>query len=330
MSKVLATLAVALQDRLTDERLPYARKLADLLVKNALDSRIEQLIPLDEAVAALRNGLHDHLRSDAALEALAGQLRRALGPLEHEDRPLRALLPSQLLDALQAWVRRPWSPGQESVLAMLDHAPFQALVQRLVGLTVMDFTHSPSDRGHTLSKALGGLTRKAGKKSGGRLEAVVESLGHEVERKLEHRVEQFAEHAVRAIIHRLAEDLSDPARAEQQAELREGVLDGVLSLQASAVLTELERAHLTGAARLLRQAFASWLETGEGARAFEAVAHAVLEPNWKRTLREVSRENALEQVVLDHAPRIVEQRVRAFAASDEFAVFVHDVVVGEP
>ncbi|MFL5321662.1 MAG: hypothetical protein ACJ790_18510 [Myxococcaceae bacterium] len=301
----------SLQERLSNPRKPWARRLADLLVKNAMSAPIDKLVPLDEAVEMLRNGLHDYVRSDAALRTFSRELDGQLRKLEKLDGTLAEVMPDEVVSALKEWARKPWSPRDESLLKAFDHQPVRELISRLLVQAVADFATAG--------------TAGAPSKRKGAISSFIGSLGQDVGGWLEEHAEDFARHAVSGVLHRVIDELSDPRKAKQQAMLREAIVTGVLSIPSEDIVEELERFDIPGAAKIFRRAIGTWLESPEGARTFTRWTRALLEPHWQRKLAEVVRENGLENVVRTHLPRIVEQRVRAFAESDEFRKFVREV-----
>lgn len=309
MPSVIDAITDSLQERLSNPKKPWARRLADMLVKNALTTPIDKLVPLDEAVQALRNGLHDYVRSESSLRAFNRVVDQQLEALKEANGSLRDVLPDELVDALAAWARKPWSPAARSIMKALDHEPVRELIARVLVHALVDFATAgrSDDRSH---QGLAGI---------------IGSIGRDVGAKLEARAKAFATTAVEGVLHVIARELSDPKRAKQQAALREAILSGVLAIPADDLMEELDRIDLVGVTRILRKGVGDWLETAEGEKAFDTWARALLEPTWQRKLGEVVRENGLDQVAKTHLPRIVEQRVRAFAESEEFRRFVKEV-----
>lgn len=311
MPSIIEAVTDALQERLTNPNKPWAKRLADLLVANALSTPLQKLVPLDDALEAVRNGLIDYVRSESSLESFSRVVDGQLELLKTYNAPLSELLPPQFVRALRQQALRPWSPGSRSLLKALDHEPVRGLISRIVVQAVVDF--STAGRSSTRKKARQGL------------DAVLGSVGQELGDKLQQKAEAFAQKAVSGVLGIVVDELSDPKRAKQQAALRASILSGVLSIEADNLAEELDKLDLSGCADLFRQSLGAWLESKEGQRVFTRWLRGLLEPVWSRRFGDVIAQHGLDRVAKRQLPRIVEARVRAFAESDEFRRFVKDV-----
>lgn len=304
MTSPIEAVTDAIQERIANPKKPYARRLANLLVANAMHTPLQRLVPLEDAIDMVREGLRDYVRSDSSLEAFNRVIDQQLELLKAHDKPLADVLPAELVKALRQRARKPWSPGSKSLLKALDHKPVRDFIARIIVTAVVDF--ATANRG----RARKGIDSIVGGDIGDRLQA---------------KAEEFAQKGVSGVLHFIVDELSDPKRASQQAALREAVVIGVLSIEADNLAEELDKLDLSGTAELFRKAFGSWLDTEDGERVFEVWVKSLLEPQWQRKLGDILKENGLERVAKAHLPNIVESRVRAFAESEEFRKFMYDV-----
>src|SRR5690606_40065112 len=107
---------------------------------------------------------------------------------------------------------------------------------------------------------------------------VADRLADEVERQIERRAAEFADAALSGLVARLADILSDPARAGQLASAREALVDGLFSLEARELADELERSDPARRPALIRRGLGAGVAThgaGGGSRAaIEGPRHA--------------------------------------------------------
>lgn len=151
MPSIIEAVTDALQERLSNPNKPWAKRLADLLVSNALSTPLQKLVPLDDALEAVRHGLIDYVRSESSLESLSRVVDAQLELMKAYDAPLSELLPPQFVRALRQQALRPWSPGSRSLLKALDHEPVRELISRIIVQAVVDF--STAGRSSTRRKA---------------------------------------------------------------------------------------------------------------------------------------------------------------------------------
>lgn len=287
--------------------------------------------PLRDALAPvltsglLRAALEGWLSSEAAVPALTRGLEQVLTQLGAERAALKTLAPHELRVTLRELMRRPFSPDRKVVLTIIDREPTRALVRQILLDAVLEFARRASAPMAGVAKGLGALARMAGetvKSRSGGLGSLVGAVGSEVERQVEKRAVEFVDATLASVFGQLADAVADPRRAEEAAELRLALLDGVLELTPAQLSRELINADVPGATELIRTGLRRFLATPE-ADAVLATAitrvHALLpEQTVKASLEEAGLLDALRPVLVEQAVA----RLRQVLATPRFAAWL--------
>jgi len=260
--KTSSTLLARLRDD-SDEG-PLAA-LAELIVDDALARPLSELIDAEQAAELIHRALSAWQQSDQAQAGIREPWDRLMKTLQSQDQALGELLPSELRDGIAELVAQPFAANRELLLALLDRPAFRQLVRELLVDTLIGFgrrLRTPV-AGTRLGKGLSDLGRRARGRTGGIGDLagdLVGAVSGGVEKQLDSRAAEFADSAISSVIHKLADYLCDDSRADEQAALRQGVLQGLWELTGTQIAGEMERSDIEAGAQVLRRSLGAWLE----------------------------------------------------------------------
>ncbi|HEY2518334.1 MAG TPA: hypothetical protein VGI39_46010, partial [Polyangiaceae bacterium] len=235
-------------------------KLARLVVEDALGRTIEELVEVEFVVGALRDGLKALTASDAVAAQIVARIGAAEKKLAAEKAPLDALLPEPIVQGARELAALRVTPSRPMVVKLLDREPVKKLLRAQVVDTLVAFGRRAASpvADNPIARGLGGLGKFAlGQAKPGALGALANAVSGEVERQVEKRATDFADTAVAGILDGLADQISDPSRAAEQAAMRLAVLDGFLELSGAEV-AELGRGPVAERVAVVRKALSAW------------------------------------------------------------------------
>lgn len=298
--------------------------LASLVVEHELSQPLETLLPPALAARALRSALEGWLASDTADRELASALEHLQRQLAQEPRTVREAVPPELAKLLVELASRRYSPDRALVLTVLDRPPVRSLARALLLDVLIEFSRKVSApvTENRIAKGFSGLARFAAdqaRSSGGALGGLAGALSDEIERQVEKRARDFADSALSGIFQQLADALTDPGRASEQAEMRVALLDGVLGLPLEKLGRELTRADVPGGVALVRKALTQWLASGDAAAELERWLTRVMERDGKRPVREILGPLGLLDTFQKLGRESLRERLGPVVASEPFA-----------
>ena len=306
-----------------------AGRLAWLLVDDALGRTLSDLLDVRLFAAALREGIRAFASSDAAAARMAAIVEEGEKTLAAEKRTIGALLPASLKTGAHDFAALALTPPGDVIEKLLDREPVKKLLRAQVIDTLIAFGRKAASpvADNPIARGLGGLSKLAlgqgGKPSA--FGAIANAVSGEVERQVEKRATDFADIAVAGILDGISAQLSDPARAKEQAALRLALLDGFLELTGAEVAT-LGRGPTAARVAVARKTLAAWAAEETFEAEVEALATALLAKDVGRTLGDVLRDLGLEDVVSEKAREIVRRRVAAFVAGERFAEWLQTLI----
>jgi hypothetical protein len=306
-----------------------ADSLAELSVNSVLDTKLVELVPPAKLAADARKVLDAWLASETAVKELARGVEWVVNRLNADRRTVGEAVPREAKASLKEMLRRPFSPDRKLVLTVIDRDPTRELVRQLLLDAVLEFGRRASAPVAGMARGLGSLAKLAGetvKSRGGTLGSLVGAVGGEVERQLEKRAVEFVDSALAGVFGQIADAISDPRRAAEAAELRVAFMDGVLELTFPQLARELVNLNVDGGAEVLRSGLRRWLATPEANEQLEKFAALVLEREGQRTAREVLKGLGLEDTAKGIAKDVLAARIRAIAATPEFASWLQALI----
>lgn len=278
-------------------------ELAAALVDDALATPVGALVSPPALANEIVEGLRAWLNSEVAHEAQLRWAGKARSWLRERAMTLGQLTGSDVEDAALDLAALPYVPSREILIFLLDREPMRLLLRELFMDSLLKFGNKlrASMIANPVAKGLGGLGRFARDRArstmfGAFASDVAERLTDEVERQLEKRAAEFAEAALSGLAARLADLLSDPARAQQQASLREALVDGLFALQTSELADEMERSNPTKRSEIIRRGIGLWIASDDATKQIHDALVGLLEGYQDRPLGEVLSEAGLLEI----------------------------------
>jgi hypothetical protein len=307
-----------------------AARLAALLVDDVLGRTLRELVDPALVVGALCDGIRAITASDEAAAHVTRELERATRELAAQPGPVGAHIPQALKDGMRELAQLGAEPHREAVLTLLDRDPLRALLRAQVIDTLVAFGKKATSpvADSAIARGLGGLSKRAFGQIASRpspLGSLANAVSGEVERQMEKRATDFADTAVDGILAGIAAQVSDPARAAEQAAVRLALLDGFLELTGSE-LADLTRSNVGERVAVVRKAFAAWAADPAFPEHVEAVIAKILARDGDRTVRDLLADVALADSVAEHARIAVRRRIDAIVATDAFAAWLRDLL----
>lgn len=279
--------------------------LADHLAQQPVDALVDRDAVVQQVVAALREVAED----DRTRDRWIGWLDAARAEGGTHGRPLRELVPVEVLDGVRSLAEVPWTPSEDLTYDLLHHEAVRVLLEEVLAATLSRFVTGlrSLDQG-----ALGGLGSRVANKGRGLFGAAASGLADavrdEVTKAFEGRIGGYVEQAADEAIRGIARWIADPQHAPRMAALRRSGVDVIAGQSVADLLGEADEvasaqlvdavleALKTAAARddladdlrgrldaaldpVADQVLATWLDDlGLQARWTEAVRVAVLGP----------------------------------------------------
>ena len=309
-------------------------QLAALLVEDSLNRPVEEFLPSSLTARALKEALGGWLASESVEPALAAALDKVRRTLEADRRTVTQALPRELVAGLLELVRRPHTPEEAVVRAVLEPEPVRQLLRSWMLRLVVEFGRklgSPVTESR-VARGLGDLARFAAGQArtktgtlGSLASDLVGAVSGEVERQLERRANDFVDATLADLLDGIADALANPAHARDQATLRVAVTESLLSLEVAVLGRQLAAADVPGAVKVVRRSLSRWLAREESLATLERLASAVQRQAGARPLREVLAEVGLLEPARAFGQELLRERLGPFFRSEAFARWVHAV-----
>ncbi len=218
-------------ERLRDPEQQATKALARLLVDDALDTPMAELVRPDWLASQLAAGLEAATRTDRLRELAQQALDEAMARWGHSDAALRSEVPEELVEPLLKALSHPYVPSEELVWRILDQPVFMSLMSEVLENSFKGFRSRMSG---VDDKLLGGFGRRAAKRGrglfGGVAESVVGAVAGEVEHQFDRRLSEFLSKATGEALRVVARHVADQAHAESYAEVRTGIFNTVMDI----------------------------------------------------------------------------------------------------
>lgn len=302
-----------------------ASSLAALSIDAILEQPVDHLLPADEVVAGTRAVLEAWLASPEALDELSRVVERLATVLKSEHRPLKDVTWPEVRRAVREIIERPFSPDRKLVLTIIDRPPMRALVRQLLLNAVLDFGRKASAPVAGVARGLGSLAKFAGdtmKSRTGGLGSFVGAVSGEVERQVEKRAVEFVDASLAAVFGQIADAISDPKRADEAAEMRVAIFDGVLDLTGPQLSRELINADVRGGAELLRSGITRWLSTEASTLEMQKLATYLLAEDATRPVKDVLARVGLLDVTKELAVKALTRQLKLVAEAPALAAWL--------
>lgn len=218
-------------ERLRDPKRTATKALARLLVDDALDTPLTELVRPDWLASQLAAGLEAATGTDRLRELAQQALDEAMARWGGSDAPLRSEVPEELIEPLLNALSHPYVPSVELVWRILDQPMFRSLMSEVLESSFKGFRSRMSG---VDDKLLGGFGRRAAKRGrglfGGVAESVVGAVAGEVEHQFDRRLSEFLNKATGEALRMVARHVADEAHATAYAEVRTGIFNTVMDI----------------------------------------------------------------------------------------------------
>ncbi|HEY0839824.1 MAG TPA: hypothetical protein VGD74_06535 [Vulgatibacter sp.] len=308
-------------------------RLARLAVARDLETPLGALVDPSFFAGMFAGALRAWLASDEAEGWILDRVRELGDWLSARDATLGELVPPSLQRACVELAGRPYAPDREVTLFLLDRPPVRELLRHLLLEELLAFgrkLRAPVME-NPLARGLGGLGRFARDRARAGAFAsmasdVVGAVSDELERQLDRRAAEFADAALSRVLQRLGDLLCDPSRAEEQAELRQALLQGVFELDTSELARELDRSEPHVISAIVRRALSAWLERDETKGEIAEALGAVIAQDAGEPLRAVLARLGLLDEFMDLALAVARRQTRSLVESEPFAAWLGDLL----
>lgn len=307
-----------------------SEKLAALIVDDVLGRKVKELVDPKHAAEALLDGIRAFVTSDAAEARVTSELERATKELAAQPGTIGSQIPAPLREGLRTLIQMRAEPQKEAILKLLDRDPVRAMLRAQVIDTLIQFGKKAASpvADNPIARGLGGLGKSMLGQIASRpspLGSLANAVSSEVERQVEKRATDFADTACDGILLGMATQVSDPARAKEQAAVRLALLDGFFEMT-GADLADLTRADVGERVKAVRKALGAWAGEASFVADVEAIVTKAMAKDAERTLRDLLDDVAIADSVAKTARTVVRRRIDAIVGGDAFASWLGAVL----
>ncbi len=294
--------------------------LVELIVADAMARPLGDAVDLARWPSLVSEVAVSWAASDLAEERLVQAVLDGIEALGSVDGTLGDRVPEAVVTGLRELAARPYTPSRQLALRILDQAPVRKLLRELLLDAVTGFAKKARTAGE--ASPVGGLARFAKRRAGslGALAGdVVGAVGSEVERQMERRASEFVDGALGGAMSRLADQIADPSRADDQAALRIAFLKASLDLTGPELAAELRGADPAGLGRLVRSSLRGWVEADGFEDQVRDWLTDLVDAEGPRTLGETLDTLSLRETVVDVSRELLLAQVERFVSTDAFS-----------
>lgn len=306
--------------RLRDTNHPAVTSLARLVVDDALNTPIQDLVQPQWLATQLAAGLKAATRNEALRERAEQAFSQAMSRWGDGDEPLDDHVPAEVRAPLQKALSHTYVPSEAVVWRILDQPMFRSLMAEVLENSITGFRSRVSG---VDDKLLGGLGRRAAKRGrglfGGMADSVVGAVAGEVEHQFDKRLNDFLSMATGEALRGVARHAANPDNAAAYATMRVGVFESVLSAPVRELASEIEGAQPMAYVDVflegLRGALGSPSFVSETAERLQALMDEVGDGTFGAWLDDVG----LREVWSASTVELLDTRLRATVQTDAFA-----------
>jgi hypothetical protein len=309
----------------------FAERLAQLAVRDALARPVRELVDPKVVAQAARDLIVAVTSSDAAATEVTRRATQLTSELAKETRAVGEIAPKALRDGARALAEVPATPSHDVVMRLLDRDPLKRVLRAQIVDTLVAFGRRAASpvADNAIARGIGGFSKlvaKGATASGtGALGRMASAVSSEMEKQVEKRATDFADTALAGVLEGIAEQVSDPSRAKEQAAIRAALVDGLFDLT-GADLAALARGHEAARVAAARTALAAWVASPTFASDVEAAVAKLIEPDLARPLRDVVGDFAMLEPVERHAVAVAGDAISRLFAGEAFAAWMRDLL----
>ncbi|HHO51140.1 MAG TPA: hypothetical protein ENK18_09790 [Deltaproteobacteria bacterium] len=298
-----------------------ARMVVDQTTATPLRSLAAPRWIAGQLAAALEAGTRgDHLR--AWVDRRIASERARWG---EEQSPFRSYVPGEAMDPLRKLLGRAYAPEEELLFRLID----QPAIRGLIRTVLADVVHASRRRLGEVDGMLGGLGKRAarrsrgllgnvGKNLGGMAENIVGAVREEVDTALDGRLTEFLQGATSEAVRTIARYASDPAHAESFGQLRLAILDVVLDTPIAELAQEADKLQPEDIVDVVVGGIRAAVQQPDFVPRIEERIAAVMEEAGDGTLGAWLAEVGLADVWIETTTELVTERLRAVVETTTF------------
>jgi len=309
--------------RLRDE----SGALTDLvhrLLDDLLSRPVGQMVKPEWLARRFVEGLRASAADEHTERWVRAQVRAGLERTGDVSGSLEERLPDELVDPVRALLRRPYTPNDQIVRSLLDHAAMHELIRTVLVQVLTDFGRSLKP---ILPDARGG-----GRKRGGALSQLVGAatevasvVGAQVEERAEARVREFVDGAITASLDISVAHLCSDEFADTFGQWRSDSVDTLLGVEVATWQGEVEALDpdgLVGELVGIVRGLAAW--DGLGALV-ESLLATAMEEIGDSSLSDFLAGSGLEEEWRPQVEDVLQQRACDFVATEAFADWLQEI-----
>ena len=304
------------------------QRLARLVLNDLLGRRFCDLVAPAHVAEIGIEVAAEWLRSDKAEARLLQAWQDAAHRVGEEDRTAADLAPEELRAGLEALVSQHYSIDRELMLMLIDRPPVRELFRDLLTETLTSFGRKLTEGGGGALGALGKLGGGLGRPKGGllgRVGDVASAVGGEMERQLERRIPEFVDSGLSQIIVRFVDLVSDPSRAQEQAEIRLAILEGLWGFSGADLASEMRKLDAPATAKVIRGALSAWVSRDGAAEQVGNWIEGLLSEFGGLSLGEVLTDLDLIDSFNEHGLALAHSAALRLFATEDFAQWIADL-----
>lgn len=320
--------------RLQDPEHPALQALARMVVDETTATPLAELATPRWLASQLATALEALTRGDAFKSALEARLERGRETWATDERPLREVVPDEVVPPLEKLLSRPYTPSEGLARRIVR----QPAVKDFIGHILEDAIRRFARRMRALDEGAGSLGSRAarrGRRFGKGLLAaagvaevasdLARSVSEEFEHALESRVKHFVAEATTRAAENMVSELTDPESAETFAEFRVALLHEVLDTPIQDLMAEAEGLGPLDAVDILQEAIRAELARDAFIDRAESRIEGLLAEAGDGTLGAWLDEVELRDVWVDTTTELVTARLRAVVETDAFVAWWSDL-----
>ncbi|MFK7927059.1 MAG: hypothetical protein AB8H79_02640 [Myxococcota bacterium] len=327
MTDLDSTLSRALE-RLRDPEHPALVQLAELVVTQTTSTPIAELASPRWLASQLTTALEAATRGDTLRTAVQTRLDKGKQAWADDQRPLREVVPDEVVPPLKSLLGRPWTPSERLATRIVRQPAVKDLVGEILEDAVRSFGRRMRSVDDGVLAGLGGRAAKRGRAFGKGLLAaagvadaasgLAKTMSEEFEAALETRVKGFVGEATSLALSQIVGRMSSEDTAETFAEFRVALLDELLDTPIHELVDEADGMGPLDAVDVVREAIRAQLDSEGFADRAESRIERALQEAGDGTLAAWLDEIELKEVWVESTTEFVGQRLRAAVQTPEF------------
>ena len=213
---------------LRDGEARWLKRLAELIVDEVLDRRVDELVDPEDVLATLDACLDEQVTAVTIDKQVKPIFTRERARAVESGERLREAMRPETAEALLALLRQPFPLNDKIVKDMVEQGAVRNLLGRVLQEAIVGFV-SKSKKVPGLSSA-SGLVGKIGRRAS---KGILGDVGRGIERQLDRHVTEFLDQSMARITGKLAELVLSDNSLKMQAKMRTDMMGKALKSRVS-------------------------------------------------------------------------------------------------